>query len=96
MLAMNDDELKKLFETSEANTRRHFDVVAESVREDVRLVAEGLGNLGAKMTREILSVHEEMKHGFSETQAMIKFSYVELDRRVTSLEARVEKLEARR
>ena len=30
-------------------TRRHFDVVAESVRDDIRIIAEGLITLDAKV-----------------------------------------------
>ena len=32
-------------------TRRHFDVVAESVRDDIRIIAEGLISLDAKVER---------------------------------------------
>ena len=32
-------------------TRRHFDVVAESLRDDIRLIAEGLVALDAKVER---------------------------------------------
>ena len=31
------------------STRRHFDVVAESVRDDIRIIAEGLVTLDAKV-----------------------------------------------
>lgn len=34
-----------------AATRRHFDVVAESVRDDIRIIAEGLIALDAKVER---------------------------------------------
>jgi len=50
------------------------------------------------MSREIGDLREEMKRGFAETQAMIKFSYAELDRRVTVLETnvtRIDRLEQR-
>ncbi len=30
-------------------TRRHFDIVAESLRDDIRLIAEGLVSLDAKV-----------------------------------------------
>ena len=32
-----------------ATTRRHFDVVAESLRDDIRIIAEGLVTLDAKV-----------------------------------------------
>ncbi len=55
-------------------TRRHFDVVAEAIRRDVQLVAEGFGQLSSRLDRETADLREEMKRGFAETQAMIKFS----------------------
>lgn len=36
MFTMIDDDLKRLIETSGAETRRHFDVVAEALRDEVR------------------------------------------------------------
>jgi enoyl-[acyl-carrier-protein] reductase (NADH) len=89
---MTDEELKEQFE----KTWRHFDTVAERLDKKIDLVAETVAYLDEKMTREIGSVRDEMRHGFIETQAMIKFSYSELDRRLTSLESRVDKLEAKR
>jgi hypothetical protein len=32
-----------------AATRRHFDVIAESLRDDIRIIAEGLIGLDAKV-----------------------------------------------
>jgi hypothetical protein len=32
-------------------TRRHFDVVAESLRDDIRIIAEGFAALDAKVER---------------------------------------------
>jgi len=53
------------------------------------LSREGFSQLDAKLSREVGDLREEMKRGFAETQAMIKFSYAELDRRVTVLETNV-------
>ncbi len=38
-------------------TRRHFDMVAESLRDDIRLIAEGLVTLDAKVEAMRGSVH---------------------------------------
>lgn len=95
-----DDELRRLFETlrqdnvalrqenaaAHAETRRHFDVTAEGVRQEIRGVAEGVVNTRDLLSRETADIREEMRRGFAETQAMIKFSYTELDRRVSALE----------
>jgi hypothetical protein len=71
---MPNDELKDLIQQAVEEMRRHFDVSNEDVREDVRGVAEAVTTLDAKFEREIASVRTEMREGFSETQAMFKFS----------------------
>jgi len=90
---VTDDELKALFESSKAETRqlvedsrRHFDVTAEGLRHEIRLVAEKVTGVDEKLSREAADIRSEMRQGFADTQAMIKFSHAELDRRVTSLE----------
>jgi len=54
-------------------TRRHFDVVAESLHDDIRLVAEGLVALGAKFDRFRRRVDRDL---------------AKVDERLTALEAR--------
>jgi flagellar motility protein MotE (MotC chaperone) len=114
MIVVTDEELKSLFDAlgrentamrrenaaGHAETRRYFDVTAESVRNEIRFVAEAVAQLEEKVDRETESIREEMRQGFADTQAMIKFSHAELERRVRALEqafsdlqARVERLE---
>ncbi|HET8798957.1 MAG TPA: hypothetical protein VFO89_14785 [Thermoanaerobaculia bacterium] len=50
--------------------------------------------LNEKLDRTGRDIRSEMHGGFAETQAMIKFSHADLDRRVTLLETRVERLES--
>ena len=76
----------------------HFGVIAEGLRNEIRQVAEGHDAI----REEIKQFREEVKEEFKEVKAMIKFSYAELDRRirtveetVLSLQARMERLEAR-
>ena len=69
-----------------ADSRRHFDVTAEGLRHEIRLVAEKVTGVDERLTREAADIRGEMRQGFADTQAMIKFSHAELDRRVTSLE----------
>lgn len=78
--------------------KRHFNVVAEGLRSEIRTVAEGLSATNEKIDRLESRVFEEL----SEIKAMIRLSFGELDRRMRSLEAdvtslrtRLEKLEAR-
>jgi uncharacterized protein YceH (UPF0502 family) len=51
--------------------------------------------LDEKRGRETAALEERMEHGFTETQAMIKFSHTDLDRRVRSLEGTVADLQVR-
>jgi uncharacterized small protein (DUF1192 family) len=95
---MDEHQLASLIEASAAETRRHFDVATEELKREIQIAAEGLAHLGTRLDREVGNLREEVNRGFIETQAMIKFSYAELDRRVALLEAnlsRLERLEAR-
>jgi len=94
------ERVEKKFDASVAELHRHFDVSTESLKKEIRLVAEAVAQLEEKGDREHEDIREEMRRGFDETQAMIKFSHAELDRRVRTLEqafadlqARVERLE---
>lgn len=78
--------------------KRHFNVVAESLRTEIRAVAEAQTATNERLDRLEIRIGEES----SETRAMIRLSFGELDRRirsletdVTSLRARLERLEAR-
>ncbi len=71
--------------------KRHFNVVAESLRSEIRIVAEGLTGFRQEATSEFKLVREEI----AETGAMIRLSFGELDRRMRSLEGDVSSLRAR-
>jgi hypothetical protein len=91
-----------------AETRRHFEVVAEATHHEIQLVAEKVVRVEEKLDSEAADIRAEMRRGFGDTQAMIRFSHSELDRRVRTLEesnrtleegmadlqARVERLES--
>ncbi|HEX9982254.1 MAG TPA: hypothetical protein VGF69_03240 [Thermoanaerobaculia bacterium] len=83
---MTDDELKRLLDAHAAETRRHFDVTTEGLRHAIELVAESVTGTREMLVRETTDIRDEMRRGFAETQAMIKFSHAELDRRVRALE----------
>jgi len=57
--------------------RRHSDVVAESLRSEIRLVAEGVTRLDEKFTVEFKKVREEI----GEVNGFLRLSYADLDRR---------------
>lgn len=65
------DDLKQFAD----EIKRHFDVTAESLRNEIRQVAEGLKNLDEKFEREIAEFRTEVRGGFDEVKAMIKFSH---------------------
>ncbi|HEX9668256.1 MAG TPA: hypothetical protein VGC93_02120 [Thermoanaerobaculia bacterium] len=60
------------------DTRRHMDVVAEGLRAEIRLVAEGVVMVDSKVDR----LRGDMTAEFAETRSMIRFSYDQLDRRL--------------
>ena len=57
--------------TQQTETRRHFDVVAEGLRSQIQLVAEGVSVVDQRLDRFQRKVEEE----FAETRAAIRFSY---------------------
>jgi hypothetical protein len=69
------DRMQQQIDAKAAETRRHFEVVAESLRSDIRQSAEGHQILLDGQTRIVEQV-EEVKR---ELGAMIKFSYADLD-----------------
>lgn len=78
--------------------KRHFGIVAEDLRSDMRALAEGQQAL----RQELDGFRQEVRKEFEEVKAMIRFSYAELDRRisvletdVTQLRSRLERVEAR-
>jgi hypothetical protein len=68
--------------------KKHIDVVAESLESKIQLVAEGVFNVNEKLDRLKHEMHRESE----ETRALIKLSYTELDRRLTTLEGTVDSL----
>ncbi len=79
---MTDEELKGLFD----EMRRHFDVTAEHLQTRLSLVAESVLSVDETLGRRIGVVEQTVERTAADTQAMIKFSHSELDRRVRSLE----------
>lgn len=75
--------------------KRHFGVVVEDVRGEIRAVAEGVATLTDEMHREFSAVRAETAREFEETRALIRLSYGELDRRVKGLETEVADLRTR-
>ena len=72
-----------------------FHVISGDVISRVKLVAEGVMNLDEKFTREMAILRKENEQAHEEIKAMIKFSYAELDRRISTLEIEVQELKRR-
>jgi hypothetical protein len=64
-------------ETTEEITR-HFNVVAESLRSEIRTVAEGFVSTNERLDRIETRISEQ----FVELEAMIRLSFGELERRI--------------
>lgn len=78
--------------------KRHFNVVSEGLRLEIRAVADGVAATNERLDRFEAKVTEEL----DEIKAMIRLSFGQLDRRiraleedVSSLRTRLERLEAR-
>ena len=79
--------------------KRYFGVIAEGLRGDIRQVAEG----HEVIRHEVHLLRNENDLAHKEILSAIKFSYAELDRRITAIEVdfnslkqRVENLEMKR
>ena len=59
------------------DVKRHSDVIAESLRGEIRLVAEGVIGLDEKFTLEFKNVREEI----GEVKTLLRISYDDLDRK---------------
>ena len=77
-----------------AETQQFFAAAAEGLRREIQLVAEGVNGAREALSLEAADIREEVRRTASETQAMIKFSHAELDRRISMLEQTQNKLES--
>ncbi len=94
------DQMRQENAVAHLETRRHFDVSIQRLEKRFDLLAEALAGVDERLDSKTADLEEGMERGFAETQAMIKFSHAELDRRVRALEegfadlqGRVERLE---
>jgi len=69
-----EGRIRQDVQAESAETRRHFDVVAEGLRSEIRLVGEGVLTLDQKHDRLREEMHQE---------------FARVDRRILRLEARV-------
>jgi len=79
-----------------------FHIISEDVISQVKQVAEGVANIDEKLERRFNELKTQIQETRQEVLAAVKFSYAELDKRITTLEKeflelkyRVEKIETR-
>lgn len=72
-----------------------FHVISEDVISKVQLVAEGVATLNEKFDRRLDELEKKNEEQHKDILAAVKFSYAELDRRITALEAEMEDLKRR-
>jgi regulator of replication initiation timing len=83
------DELRRAVRESAAETRRHFDVVAEDLRHDIRGIAEGVIALSERVDRLGVSVRAEMNERFTATHAVVRVAFSDVRRDIAELRSRL-------
>ena len=89
------ERLDAKIDSTAENLRRHFDVTTEATNSNIRLVAESVTQLTDEMRRGFAAADKKFDTTTAETQAMIKFSHANLDRRLITLEETVADLQTR-
>jgi uncharacterized coiled-coil protein SlyX len=77
-------DLRQHGDATAVQTRRHFDVVVEGLRGDIRLIAEGF----TRIDRVEITLRDEIVRSHDTLAALIRLTYTDLDRRVQVLERR--------
>jgi hypothetical protein len=73
-------ELQREMRETAVETRRHFDVVGESIRSDVRAVAEGVAANTEAIERLGTGLRAEMDSRFTASHAVVRVALQELRR----------------
>ncbi|MDH4155580.1 MAG: hypothetical protein OEV01_17550 [Nitrospira sp.] len=71
--------------------KRHFGVVAEALRSDIRQIAEGHSGFG----HELQQMRDEVREEFKEMRALLRLSFSQLDQRIRTLETDISTLKSR-
>jgi phage host-nuclease inhibitor protein Gam len=82
-------DLRQEVRDTAAETRRHFDVVGESLRQDIRAVAEGVAATTERMDRIEASVKTEMEERFAATHSIFRTAFHELRRDIDDVRSRL-------
>lgn len=85
--------LETRIDESAAETRHQIGLAREATKHDVELVTELASQTRQELLRARTALEEKIESTAAETQSMIKFSYQELDRRMSALESNQRVLE---
>jgi predicted ATP-binding protein involved in virulence len=92
---MADDDLKQLLEAMRQENALAHAETRQQVTETRQEMAKSAESLGNSLLETRTGLEHKIEASASETRAMNKFSYRDLDRRVTTLEDTVAELRAR-
>jgi hypothetical protein len=81
--------LRQEVRDSAAETRRHFEVVAEDLRHDIRGIAGGVIGLSERVDRLGSGLRTEMDERFAATHAVVRVAFQEVRRDIGDLRARL-------
>jgi len=79
------EALRQEVRDTAAETRRHFDVVAEYLRHDIRGIAEGVIGLSERVDRLGTGLRSEMNERFTATHAVVRVAFQEVRRDIEGL-----------
>ena len=102
MVTQRGPVTKEDLKTFKEEIVHQFHIISEGLRSDVMQVAEGVVTVSEKLDRGHQELRKEIQETRQEVLSAIKFSYAELDRRLTTLEKeflelrnRVDRMESR-
>ena len=79
------EALRQEVRDTASETRRHFDVVAEYLRHDIRGIAEGVIGLSERVDRLGTGLRTEMDERFVATHAVVRVAFQEVRRGIEDL-----------
>ncbi len=72
---MDDAELSRRLSELQAENSDLLKATVESLRHEIQQVANSLTDLKDSLERKGAAIRDEMRRGFAETQAMLKFPH---------------------
>ena len=84
-----DGVTKKDLQAFENEIIQQFHIISEGLMDQIKLLAQGPSGIIKRLDR----IGEENKHEHSETRALIKISFSQLDRRISDLESQMKEVQ---